>query len=343
MPHPLPLALGQEFSVTHARELGVGASRLLLADLERPFHGARMRAARLPDVVEETPVNREFRLLHGEIARRARALASVACDGWFFSHVSAAVLWGLPVPRRLLRESVHGDRGIDISVCGDLRAPRGRGMRGHQLQPEMVSVRAHDGLRLSSPASTWAQLAPLLTVDELVELADAIVYVPRRRGMLRGTVADALGTHDQLAAAIAAGRREGVARLREALPHVRIGSASPAETRVRLAAVRAGLPEPDLDVDVFAADGTPIGFTELAYPQYRLLVEYEGDHHRTDPAQWNRDIEKHAACAAAGWSVIRLTAAHAYPDPAPAIARLRDALWRAGWRPRIPSSAASSG
>lgn len=331
---PLPPALGREFSTANAMAFGVGASRLSRPDLERPFHGARMQANHAPRVDDEENLPaREARLLRDEILRRARALASVARPGWFFSHVTAAVIWGLPVPTRLLRESVSGCRGLDVSVCGDRRGPRGRGVSGHQLRPELVSIRTRAALSLSSPPSVWAQLAPLLTVDELIEVADAIVFIPRRRGMLRGTPADALGSIEQLTAAVQAGRREGCSRLRAALPDVRAGAASPAETRIRLASVRAGLPEPDLDVDLYAADGSAIGFTEFAYPAYRVLVEYEGDHHRTSRAQWHRDIEKHAACVAEGWAVTRLTANHAYPDTAPAIDRIRAALTRGGWRP----------
>ncbi|WP_295818485.1 hypothetical protein [uncultured Microbacterium sp.] len=38
------------------------------------------------------------------------------------------------------------------------------------------------------------------------------------------------------------------------------------------------------------------------------------------PRQWQRDIEKHAACVAAGWEVVRLTAADLRRDAAPAAA-----------------------
>jgi hypothetical protein len=97
------------------------------------------------------------------------------------------------------------------------------------------------------------------------------------------------------------------ARLRAALGQIRVGAASPPETRIRLACVRRYYLS--LDVDVFGVDGRPIGFTELAFPDHGVLVEYEGDHHRRSPKQWQRDIEKHAACVAAGWEVVRPTAA----------------------------------
>ena len=92
------------------------------------------------------------------------------------------------------------------------------------------------------------------------------------------------------------------------------------------------MPEPTLDFDVIASDGTAIGFTELAYPEYRLLIEYEGDHHRTDREQWQRDVDKHAACVDEGWQVLRLTSKHLYPSTEPAVDRVFTALVRGGWR-----------
>lgn len=124
-----------------------------------------------------------------------------------------------------------------------------------------------------------------------------------------------------------------MAKLREALPQIRVGSASPPETELRLAVLRAGLPEPALDVDVLDEHGSVIGYTELAYPRWMILIEFEGDHHRTSRAQWDRDIEKHARCVALGWTVLRHTARHVRPTPIAAVTGIRDALLRAGWRP----------
>lgn len=84
---------------------------------------------------------------------------------------------------------------------------------------------------------------------------------------------------------------------------------------------------------MFAKDSRPIGFTEFAYPDFHVLIEYEGDHHRTDRRQWQRDVAKHAACVDAGWQVERLTAANVYPSTRPAVVRVRAALMRGGWRP----------
>lgn len=347
-PQPLPDSLGASFSVSEAKRAGVSARRLRHPGLDAPFWGVRARASTsTPEddpVFDESPLAEEARLLTAAVRRLACAFAANAGEGCFFSHITAAVLWKLPVPVRELRKAVQlGDgqgepgrsaaHGIDVAVLAPRRAPKGAGVNGHELAPYLTALRTVDGLRVTSPATTWAMLAPLLTVDELVRVGDAIVRIPRRRGMQRGDESDALGTREQLEAAMNAGRRHGVGRLRAALPMIRVGSASPGETDLRLACIRAGLPEPQLDIDVMDRSGVAIGYTELAYPAWRVLIEYEGDHHRTDRAQWLRDIDKHAACIDAGWTVIRLTSRHVYPTGFAAVTRIREALFRAGWRP----------
>lgn len=331
-PSPLPEGLPDAFSVAQAQDAGVSPRRLRARDLATPFRGVRTRRPTRTADAEDgdaTPVAREDARLRATILDAACAYATRASPGILFTHITAAVIWDLPLPLRVLR---RGAEAIDVAVLGERRAAKGAGVRGHQLRAELTTVAAHRGLRVAAPASVWAQLAPALSVVELVELGDAIVHIPRRRGMRRGSPADALATRDELRDAVHAGRRVGIARLRAALPLIRVGAASPPETRIRLACARSRLPEPLLDVDVFGVDGSPIGFTELAFPDHGVLVEYEGDHHRRSPRQWQRDIDKHAACVTAGWEVVRLTAADLERDAAPAVAKIADAVARGGRR-----------
>lgn len=46
----------------------------------------------------------------------------------------------------------------------------------------------------------------------------------------------------------------------------------------------------------------------LAYPDLRIAIEYEGDHHRTDRIQWSHDIERERWVCQEGWDYIRVTA-----------------------------------
>jgi hypothetical protein len=344
----LPPELGDAFSVRAALDAGLTRRRLRHDDLATPIRGLRLvttePASETVDGVHR--VATESGMLRKELLRRATAYASIAPAHAFYVGATAAVAWDLPLPIRVLRARDRATaksaaprndgmrsspRRLDVGVFRPHRASKAAGVHGRELRESLTSVRSHAGLRLTSPATTWAFLATELTVDELVVLGDAIVRIPRARGMRRGSPSSALATVEQLEAAMNAGVRHGASRLRAALPLIRVGSASPPETDLRLAIVREGMPEPELDYDVYTAAGDAIGFTELAYPAFRVLVEYEGDHHRTDQAQWDRDIAKHAACLDAGWTPVRITARHLYPSPAPALTAIRRALVRGGW------------
>jgi very-short-patch-repair endonuclease len=62
---------------------------------------------------------------------------------------------------------------------------------------------------------------------------------------------------------------------------------------------------PDIYVsaDEFDADD----HVDLAFPQWRIAIEYEGDHHR-ERTQFRRDITRGNALLKAGWLVLRFTA-----------------------------------
>ena len=172
-------------------------------------------------------------------------------------------------------------------------------------------------------------LARDFSVRQLVVVGDAIVNVPRDRAGIPCPEAR-LATIDDLTAAVSAGRRLGAARLRSAHALVRVGSMSPSETRFRLDAGAHGLPEPELDVEIRGPGGRLLGISEVVYPRWRVVVEVEGDHHRTSRRQWTRDIEKYAAYAAEGWEVVRLTGEHV--RTARAVGLVADALTRRGWQ-----------
>jgi hypothetical protein len=258
------------------------------------------------------------------VLRDARAYAEVMSPHAFFGGRTAAVLYGLPVS--------HGDE-LEVAVFSPARAPRRVGIRGRKMAPGLVSVRMLEGLPLAGPASCWAMLGAELCERDLVRLGDAIVRVPRGAGG-RPRPELQLATLEELRAAALEPGRPGRVRLLRALSRIRVGSMSPLETDTRLEEAAAGLPEPELDVEIRAAvGGRLLGIADQRFGSYRVLVEIEGDHHRTDPAQWARDIEKVAAYAAEGYETVRVTAAQVRAHPAKAVALIRAALIRGGWTP----------
>jgi very-short-patch-repair endonuclease len=75
---------------------------------------------------------------------------------------------------------------------------------------------------------------------------------------------------------------------------------------------------------VVTAGGEFLGRVDLAWPEVRLIVEYEGAHH-FDELQIRRDDERYRRLTAAGWRVSRLSSAH-LRDLAAVVARIAGLL-----------------
>lgn len=100
----------------------------------------------------------------------------------------------------------------------------------------------------------------------------------------------------------------GVRRLRAALPLLRGRTDSCRETRLRPAVIGAGLPCPQVNRPVHDDSGRYVAMPDLAYPDLRVAIEYDGDIHRTDRSTWRRDIARRRSLEAIGWWLITCTA-----------------------------------
>ncbi|MCD7101071.1 endonuclease domain-containing protein [Pseudoclavibacter sp. 13-3] len=137
------------------------------------------------------------------------------------------------------------------------------------------------------------------TDDDLVAVGDHLVCRSNLRSDGRHPVAtpgEAIAWADGLS-----GRN--CRRMRRVARSVRDGAQSPMETLLRLLLVHAGLPEPELNVNIFDATGTFIARGDMVYPECRVIVEFDGDQHRTSRAQYSRDRERLRALREAGCHV----------------------------------------
>ena len=209
------------------------------------------------------------------------------------SHTSAATWLGVPLPRGLPPE-VHVTSGDALAQV------RRSGVRGHRDDDAWAMVR---GVPVSRPERLFIELGALLGLDDLVAAGDHLVHAPRfaERGRPWSTI-----SRLELAAEET---RRGAHAARLALPHVRSGVESPMETALRLLLVRSGLPEPICGFELKDASGRRIGWFDLAWPERRVLGEYDGDQHRTSTTQYEKDIVRFDRAADARWRVLRVRAA----------------------------------
>lgn len=298
----LPRALrARAFTTTEGLDAGATRERLRRADLGQPFHGMRAPKA------------------HGRTPESLLAIYSRRMSpAHFFSHATAALIHGLPLPLRL-------ERSATLHVCTEDPSARhgSSGVVGHHVAPGSIRVVQVRGFRVTSPVDTWCQLSTVLGLDDLIKAGDALV---RRK--------KPLATMDELRAAVIryAGHR-GAKKLREAFEWVRPGVDSPKETEMRLLLVRAGLPEPEVNGTITDRVGVQIAAGDLVYRRYRVLVEYDGEQHRTDEEQYHWDVDRLDNIMEEGWRVIRINKSHLARKPASAVRKVETALRDAGWRP----------
>ncbi|WP_220479275.1 hypothetical protein [Curtobacterium pusillum] len=233
------------------------------------------------------------------------AIALVLRDDQFISHVTAARLWGAPLPGPFDDELVHVS---SMGVAPVMRRPQVAPHRSRSQGFEVDHVR---GIPVSPPARAWFECASLVGETDLVVLGDYFVGP------------SALATTDALRAAIVPGSRSA-RKARSALDRVRCGVESPMETRFRLGVIDAGFPEPDVNVDVVDEAGVFLGRADLAWPQHRIALEYDGDHHR-ERRTFQHDQRRSNGFVVNGWIVIHATAADA-GRPAVLVERLRQAF-----------------
>ncbi|MEV7636187.1 hypothetical protein AB0N71_08410 [Pseudarthrobacter enclensis] len=172
-------------------------------------------------------------------------------------------------------------------------------------------------------------MAELLSVDEIVAMGDACVRVPRPE--FEGRVLPLCSIADLQRMIDRHKGKQGIRKAKEAIKLVRVGSDSPQETLLRLAIVRAGLPEPELNVPIISEDGARHHELDLSYRKYNIGIEYDGEHHGEED-QIARDITRSERYANLGWKEVRISKRHMVNDAKPAAAKVLVALAQAGWR-----------
>jgi very-short-patch-repair endonuclease len=184
---------------------------------------------------------------------------------------------------------------VDVLVCrGDEFGPI-RGLKVHTarvLEDEMRLIR---GVRVTGPLRTCWDLAQWLTTVEAVVLIDRLLAL--------GTV-----TREDLEKYLSArvGRR-GWRRMRRVLSLVDARAESPQESRLRARLVLAGLPPPEVQFRLFH-EGRFVARVDLAWPAWKLAVEYDGLYHVGDRPQMGRDRKRLNAIFRAKWHIVHVTA-----------------------------------
>lgn len=319
MPHPpspLPPGLTDDpFGYSEARREGVSRRRLRGADLTHPYRGIYAVAPQELDTLA-----------------RCELLRPLLSPRQHLSHLTAARLLGVPVPF-----AARGEEALHVTTTAGAAPMRRPGVVGWETEEPTPSVVMLGILPVAAPADVWCHLAVpggaggdpktkrrgRLSDEWLIAAGDYLLTGPGR-GMRRTP----LCTFEELEAAVSRRRgMRGVRALTRALPRLRRGPHSAQESLLRIGLVDHGLPEPEVQVPVMTADG--LRHADLGYPEARLLLEYQGDQHRTDRQQWLADLTRVQLFEDAGFHTILVGYADTHPQMSPLASRIRRALVRA--------------
>jgi hypothetical protein len=303
MPQPgqlPPDVRGSIFLVPDAKARGVSAGRLRSLDLLKPHRGVRSHHVRVETVFD--------RCLHYAVLMPATSA---------FSHSTAAALYSMPLPYDASDSPLH------VTVRANGQPPRARGIVGHRGRDDQLPLWTFETVRVCAPADVWCQLAVSLTCEDLIAVGDYLISGQRTDFGREPPLA----TLAELTAAV--NRRvggRGVRSMRMALPKLRTRVDSRPESLLRLLLVASGLPEPLIGDPTLVDEGASTLHPDLKYVQWRVVFEYEGDGHRTDPRRFRADIARRERFEAAGWHVIRVTLDDLFINRAAFVARVRAIL-----------------
>jgi very-short-patch-repair endonuclease len=187
----------------------------------------------------------------------------------------------------------------------------------------------HEPTRLTRVDVALVDSIPCTTIERtLFDLAGVVgprtielaVDAALRRDLT--SVARLIATRDRLARR---GRR-GAAGFRTVLEARDVTAAfpeSPPERLVARSLVRHGLPAPKFQHEVVDDNGRFVARVDLAYPDYRIAIEYDSYQEHIGKAALDRDSARRNRLIAVGWTVLSATPADLRNDCTALVRALR--------------------
>jgi hypothetical protein len=236
------------------------------------------------------------------LSLRDRAIAAWLASGrkGVVAGVAASALYGAP----------WVDPDVPIELVGvKMRPQPGLVPRVDRIAADEIARAS--GLPVTSRVRTAFDLGRHLERTEALARLDALMWnQPFSR-------ADVLALGDRYP------RAPGLRRLLELVPLVDGGAESPRESSLRLWLLDAGFARPETQIPVLSGSTCPVAFLDMGWRDFKVAVEYDGDHHRKSRRQYVKDIARLRMLESLGWIVIRVIAED---KPRDVIARVEAAL-----------------
>lgn len=204
----------------------------------------------------------------------------------WFSHESAAMLWGLPLWK--VPSTTHLLREHRASANADPLVTHHVG----QLLPLDCTVL--NGIPVTSLERTLVDCAGTLPPLQGLVVADAALRVGADRAAINDLIAGRTG-------------RRGSSRARAIVALADDGAESPGETATRFAVLRAGFVVPRTQIPVETRIGT--FWADLGWEEWKLVLEYDGrtKYRERDTERFMLEKRRHDAVVETGHRVLRVT------------------------------------
>lgn len=280
--------------------------------VRRPTNRRRARADGISDwqlrhdeVVRTSRDTYLPRTVSKDLRQRVEAVLMGAPESAVVSHFTAAALWGFEIPLVADDGLIH----LTVPTAARLRHRADRRIHGADL-PERLVMRVR-GVAVTSPGRTWRDLAGLIPAAALLAVTDQMLARKYPRDAFDRLLAESRGTR-------------GVRTARRVVEAADPRAGSPMESVLRWLLLEAELPAPDLQ-HVVTRDGRFVGKVDLAWPDAKVLVEFDGDVHR-ERRVFVEDVRRQNGLVLAGWTVLRFTSADVLGRPQWVISTIRAAL-----------------
>ncbi len=236
-----------------------------------------------------------YRRLHPDVYALKRA------DLTLEDHIAAAWLWSRRrgIVSGLAASALHGAKWVDADVPIELIFPNHRARAGiitrnTALPDEEVIIRGN--MSLTAIERTAFDLALSGRVGQAVARLDALASATHFKNE---GVREVARRHP---------RYRGIRRLDKVLELVDAGAESPQETRVRLLLLDNEFPRPETQIPVPGPNGHPRYYLDMGWEDIMVAVEYDGEHHRKNTADYRKDIIRLEYIQSLGWIVVRVVA-----------------------------------
>lgn len=189
----------------------------------------------------------------------------------------------------LLRPAVRVREGSSVRVPG--AGPV------HRWALDDAEVTIKEGLRVTTPARTVADLAGVIPTSRIAGLVDTVIH---RRMATPSAIEQAAASTGHLCGA----ERKALLAATSSWQGIRPGS--PGEVRLLRQLREWGLEEPERQVPIVDATGTTIARADVGWPHARVGLEYDADEFH-GPSRWAADERRHRAVEAAGWTLLHVS------------------------------------